>query len=98
MSNGAKILAGLRDALAHANGKRSGVKTATVRVPIVNVKEVRRSLGMSQRQFALRFGFPLGTLRGWEQGRRVPEGAARVLLMVIAHQPAAVMKALEAAA
>ena len=97
MSNGAKIIAGLRDALAHAAGERSGVKETAVRVPVVNVREIRQSLGMSQQEFALRFSFPLGTLRGWEQGRRVPDGAARVLLTVIAREPKAVMRALVAA-
>jgi putative transcriptional regulator len=50
---------------------------------------------MSQPEFALRFGFSLGTLRQWEQGRRLPDGPARVLLTVISHQPEAVKKALE---
>jgi len=67
-----KILAGLRDALAHAKGERSAVKERTVRVPVINVKEIRSELGMSQPEFALRFGFPLGTLRGWERGVAFP--------------------------
>jgi putative transcriptional regulator len=94
---GKKIIAGLRDALAHAKGDRSGVKEHTIRVPVINVKELRNELGMSQPEFALRFGFPLGTLRGWEQGRRVPDGPSRVLLTVIAREPKAVLRALEAA-
>jgi putative transcriptional regulator len=94
---GKKIIAGLRDALAHAKGVRSGVKEHTIRVPVINVKELRNELGMSQPEFALRFGFPLGTLRGWEQGRRVPDGPSRVLLTVIAREPKAVLRALEAA-
>ncbi len=98
MSNGAKIIAGLRDALAHAKGERSGVKATTVSVRTVNVKEIRQKLGMSQQQFAMRFGFPIGTVRGWEQGRRVPDGAVRAFLTVIAHEPKAVIRALEAAA
>jgi len=51
---------------------------------------------MSQPEFALKFGFNLGTLRQWEQGRRYPDGAARVLLTVISHSPETVNKALEA--
>jgi hypothetical protein len=39
--------------------------------------------------------FSLGTLRQWEQGRRSPEGPARVLLTVISHRPEAVTNALE---
>jgi len=53
-------------------------------------------LRMSQPEFALLFGFNLGTLRQWEQGRRYPDGAARVLLTVISHSPDTVKEALEA--
>ena len=55
---------------------------------------MRESLKMSQAEFALKFGFSLGTLRQWEQGRRHPDGAARVLLTVIKRDPEAVSNAL----
>jgi putative transcriptional regulator len=32
-------------------------------------------------------GISIRTLRNWEQGRRVPEGPARVLLQVAAKHP-----------
>jgi putative transcriptional regulator len=35
-------------------------------------------------------GISVGTLRNWEQGRRKPEGSARVLLHVVARHPEAV--------
>jgi putative transcriptional regulator len=98
MGNGRKIIAGLREARAYVRGERTRARVTTVMVPLIDVKAVRRKLGMSQREFALRFGFPLGTLRGWELGRRMPAGAARVLLTVIAREPKAVMRALEAEA
>ena len=41
-----------------------------------NVKKPRESLGLSQPEFAVRFGFSLATVRQWEQGRRQPEGLA----------------------
>ena len=98
MSNGGKIIAGLRDALAHAGGEPSGVKETIVRVPAdIDVRKVRAKLNMSQEEFARRFGVSVGTLRGWEQKRRSPEGPARVLLTIIDRQPDAVKKALEAA-
>jgi DNA-binding transcriptional regulator YiaG len=46
----------------------------------------------------LRFGFPLGTLRNWEQGIRTPQGPARTLLVVIDAEPEAVQRALGKAA
>ena len=45
-------------------------------------------------QFAAWFGISPSTLRNWEQGRRVPEGPARVLLQVIERNPDAVSRAL----
>lgn len=55
---------------------------------------VRRALGLTQEEFARRFGIPLGTLRDWEQGVAVPDTCARTYLTVIARNPAAVAEAL----
>ena len=62
-----------------------------------NPKVVRQALGLSQEAFAERFRIPIGTLRDWEQGRVEPDQAARAYLMVIARNPRAVRKALDAA-
>ena len=68
-----------------------------VHVPAeIDVKAIRRKLGMSQAQFAASFGFGLDAVQNWEQGRRPPEGAARALLKVIKRQPEAVRRALAA--
>jgi putative transcriptional regulator len=58
------------------------------------VKIIRRALGLSQDDFAARYHIPIGTLRDWEQGRAVPDQAARAYLTVIARDPEAVRKAL----
>jgi DNA-binding transcriptional regulator YiaG len=47
----------------------------------------RRSMKLSQAVFAERFGLPLNTLKQWEQGHRVPDTAADVLLRVIVADP-----------
>jgi putative transcriptional regulator len=65
------------------------------RVP--QIKVMRRALGLTQEEFADRFRIPLGTVRDWEQGKSEPDQAARAYLTVIAHNPAAVTEALEAA-
>lgn len=94
---GEKILRGAREALAHARGG-SGAKVHKVRVPDrVDVAAIRDHLGLSQQQFADRFGFSVGSVRNWEQGIRRPEGAARVLLTVIGRNPTAVLRALDPA-
>lgn len=64
----------------------------------VNVRSIREKLHLSQSQFAARFGFTAGAVRQWEQGRRQPQGPARVLLTIIAREPGAVSRALKFAA
>jgi len=61
----------------------------------VDVAYVRHRLGMTQTQFARRFGFPVATLRHWEHGRRKPAGAALVLLNIIDRNPQAALNALK---
>ena len=69
--------------------------TYKVHVPTdVDVRAIRTKLKMSQNAFAARFGILPSTLRDWEQNRRHPDGAARVLLMVIDKEPDAVSRAL----
>lgn len=91
-----KIVAGLRDAIAYAKGDESRARVTLYHVPqSIDVKKLREGLRMTQPEFALKFGFSLGTLRQWEQGRRSPDGPARILLTVISHSPSAVKNALE---
>jgi putative transcriptional regulator len=69
-----------------------------VHVPeTVDVVAIRKKMNMSQNEFAMRFGIPVGTLRDWEQKRREPDGAARVLMVVVDKEPEAVTRALSAA-
>lgn len=63
-------------------------------IPDVDVRAARQRLGMTQPAFAARFGVALPTLRKWEQGKRRPDGPARVLLRVIEREPDAVRRAL----
>jgi putative transcriptional regulator len=82
----------LADALAQIS--RSTDATRPNFAHRVDVAALRRRLGMTQTQFARRFGFPVATLRHWELGDRNPRGPARVLLTVIARNHRAVLKAL----
>ena len=90
------IRRGLREAVVYAEGKADeGVYR--VHVPLkIDVKAIRTSLGMTQEEFAGRFGFSVNTLRHWEQGSRQPEGPTRAYLLVIERAPKAVQKALQA--
>lgn len=62
-----------------------------VRVDEPDVRAVREGYGLSQSKFAALMGISAATLRNWEQGRRKPEGSARVLLRVVARNPKAVL-------
>ncbi len=91
------IKRGLQEAIAYVDGT-ADKRNYGVHVPMaVDVKSIRSGLGMSQQEFAGRFGFSVNTLRHWEQGTRVPEGSARAYLLVIARAPNAVQEALRAA-
>ena len=53
----------------------------------VDVAAIRKATDLSQDVFASRIGVAVGTLRNWEQGRRRPEGPARVLLALLERNP-----------
>jgi putative transcriptional regulator len=61
-----------------------------------DVLEIRKHIGLSQEQFARLLGVSVATLRNWEQGRRKPDGAARVLLCVAAKHPQIVLETVHA--
>jgi len=63
---------------------------------VPRVRTLRRALGLTQEEFALRFHIPLGTLRDWEQGRTEPDQPTRAYLKVIARDPEGVRRALQA--
>lgn len=59
----------------------------------IDVRSVRRERGLTQQAFAETFGLSVGAVRDWEQGRKRPERAARILLAVIRLAPDAVAEA-----
>jgi putative transcriptional regulator len=64
--------------------------------PVVPPRLLRKQLGMTQDEFARALRIPLSTLRNWEQGRVLPDPAARSLLTIVAKNPRAALKALAA--
>jgi putative transcriptional regulator len=89
---GKRILEGLEEALRYTRGEETDARVTVIETP--DVPAIRKKLGFTQQEFAESFGVSLGTLRNWEQGARLPEGPARVLLQVIDREPAAVKRAL----
>jgi putative transcriptional regulator len=91
-----QIEQGLREALAFATGDQRGAIVHAVEVPDADVAAIRCATGLTQSEFARSIGVAVGTLRGWEQNRRRPEGPARVLLALISKNPALVQQYLVA--
>ena len=59
-------------------------------IPMPDVKLVRDSLGLSQKNFAQMLGISPSTLQSWEKGRKQPVGPARLLLQIAARHPEAI--------
>ena len=64
--------------------------------PVIPPQVLRKKLGMTQAEFAKALRIPMSTLRNWEQGRVLPDPAARSLLAIVANNPKAALKALAA--
>ena len=47
---------------------------------LIDIKELRDSTGMTQKEFASRYGIPISTLRKWEQGESSPAPYVAALL------------------
>jgi putative transcriptional regulator len=89
-----KIMQGVEEARAYLEGKADKTRYR-VHVPqTVNVRKIRRGLGLSQEAFAETYGFALSAVRDWEQGRRQPDRSARILLKIVEREPDAVTRAL----
>jgi putative transcriptional regulator len=91
---GQEIEAAMGEVLGHVRGE-SALPCRIVDDP--NAKRIvalRKRLKLSRQKFADRFGLDVRAVQDWEQGRRVPDRAARVLLTVIDRDPESVVRAL----
>jgi len=96
-SLGEDLIEGVRSGIAHLKGEIT-LRERRYEIPDrVDVKQVREALGLSQTQFAMRYGFNPRTLQEWEQGRTQPDTAARAYLTLIAKEPEIVTRALTSA-
>jgi len=82
------------EVLAHVRGERRLSGRVIDDPSSARILAIRKKLGLSRRRFAERFHLDARTLQDWEQGRRTPDQAARVLLTVIEREPEAVARAL----
>jgi len=92
---GSRILQGAREALAYAKGE-ADLSQYRVHVPRkIDVKQIRAKTGLTQMQFAARYGFSPGRIKDWEQGRYEIDAPSRLLLTLIAQEPEAVARVLK---
>ena len=84
---GQELIAAVQDAI-----KKKG-KGRIVRSKI-NVTEVRKKLGMTQKEFAEQYFIKLQTLRNWEQEKRMPDATTLAYLTCIASRPKEILKIL----
>ncbi len=75
------------DLLASVKQMRQGQAARVTKVKLPAAAEARASVGLSQQEFAHLLGVSARTLQDWEQGRREPTGAARMLLKVAVKHP-----------
>ena len=91
---GKEVEEALGEVLAHVRGEAELPSRLVDDPTAERIRSLRNRLKLSRRQFAERFGLDARALQEWEQGRRVPDRAARVLLTVIDRDPEAVERAL----
>jgi len=90
----AELLESVREGGAILRGQKQPARKFEVGAP--DVKRIREQYALSQSEFAAMLGVSIRTLQNWEQGRRSPHGAARVLLHVASRHPEAVWDVVEA--
>ena len=90
-----ELMDSVREGGAILRGEKKAFRTFTLEAP--DVKQIREQYKLSQTEFAALLGISVKTLQNWEQGRRNPHGAARVLLQVAAKHPEAVWDVVEPA-
>ena len=91
------LMKGMDEALRWARGE--DVPGLRVHFPPGgDVAAIRKRTGLSQAAFARQIGVSVATLRNWEQGRRCPDGPARVLLALLDKDPEIVARTLSEAA
>jgi putative transcriptional regulator len=97
----AELFNQLKDSIRQMKAIEKG-ELAPSRVRVVNpeneVAQARMQIGMTQEAFAKLLNTPVGTVRGWEQGRRQPPPSAKVLMRVAAKYPRQVLECAEEAA
>ena len=79
------LLSSVKETKKIIDGKKLPSRKFFIEEP--DPKQIRSKMSLTQEQFASLMNISVYTLRNWEQGRRHPEGPARVLLNVANNHP-----------
>ena len=88
-----ELEAGLNEAIQIAKGKKQAKSVYLIFSP-EEIKNIRIRAHMSQSVFAKTFNISLDTVKGWEQGKRSPNGVATNFLRLIDANPEYVQETL----
>tara|TARA_Y100001001_G_scaffold163199_1_gene191623 strand:- start:932 stop:1225 length:294 start_codon:yes stop_codon:yes gene_type:complete len=86
---------GMKEASAFKAGQLK-LQPTRITVDVPDVKKIRSKTGLTQAEFAHLFGWSKDAVASWEQGRRIPEHAAKAMLVLIEKNPAYVLETLSA--
>jgi putative transcriptional regulator len=87
-----ELLESVRQAGDIRKGKLKPSSRTVMKEP--DVLSIREKYDMTQQEFSSLLGISVGTLRNWEQGRRKPQGPAKVLLKIAEKRPKAILESL----
>ena len=87
-----ELVESVKEMKAIMRGEMEPARVTRYEMP--DTAKVRRKLDMSQNDFSILLGISKRTLEGWEQGRRYPSGAARVLLLIAERHPEVIVDTL----
>ncbi len=88
-----ELLKSLKEGAAILKGELEPSREFVIDEP--DVKAIRHQLGLSQREFAVLLGVSIDTVQNWEQRRRRPRGAARMLLYIAKEHPDILLSVME---
>lgn len=81
------INSGIKTSFTEKELKTLGVTIPEVQLTTDEIKDLREKLKLSQAVFARLINVSPSSIRQWEQGKRQPNGAARVLLDLLKRSP-----------
>jgi putative transcriptional regulator len=78
---------GLKSSFTEKELNSLGVKIPEIVITSTEIKEIREKTNLSQTVFAKLLNVSPSSIRQWEQGKRVPTGATKVLLELLNKSP-----------